>query len=40
MAELKCSKCKEVVSGPDAKSVKETMARHTKTKHGLMRRPK
>jgi uncharacterized C2H2 Zn-finger protein len=30
---LTCPKCGSEVSGPDAKSVKDTMARHTKKAH-------
>lgn len=32
-ARLVCAKCGQDVSGPDAKSVKETMARHMKKAH-------
>ena len=31
--ELLCGKCGESVSGPEEKSVKETMARHEAKKH-------
>ena len=34
MNTLICKRCGEVVSGPDAKSVAETMARHKAKKHG------
>ena len=34
MASVTCSKCGEAVSGPDKKSVEDTMARHESKKHG------
>ena len=33
ITKLTCADCGEVVSGPDVKDVKATMARHTAKKH-------